>query len=49
MRLENAIECFTRAHHEVTTYGWNPLEDESFTEGSHTGAPQRVLPLETAT
>src|SRR5664280_615055 len=48
MRIENAIEGFTRDHEEATAYGWNPLDDESLTERHHKGAPQRILGLELA-
>jgi len=48
MKIENAIEAFTSAYKEATAYGWNPLDDESFTEHHHNGAPQRILGLEIA-
>ena len=48
MRIENAIQGFTRAYEEATAYGWNPLDDESLTEHHHNGAPQRILAVEFA-
>jgi hypothetical protein len=48
MRIENAIAAFTRAYKEAAAYGWNPLNDERFTEHRQNGAPQRILGLEIA-
>jgi hypothetical protein len=48
MRIENAIQGFTRAYEDATAGGWNPLDDEDLTERHHKGAPQRILAVEFA-
>jgi hypothetical protein len=45
IRLEGAIQAFTRAYAEVTAYRWNPLEDQDLTEARPKATPQRILAL----
>src|ERR1017187_3351794 len=46
MRLENAVQAFTRAYTEAIAFEWNPLNDQCLTERKRSGARQCILPLE---
>ena len=46
IRLDHAVECFTRAHEEVTAYGWNPLGDTWLGERRADTTSQRILAME---
>ena len=49
IRLDHAIEWFTRAHKDVVEHGWNPLDDPSLTERPKQRIAQRILALDFAT
>jgi hypothetical protein len=44
MRLDNAIEWFTKAYNEVVELGWDPVKDSTLIENK--AVPQRILALE---
>ena len=44
MRLENAIEWFTKSYNEVVALGWDPAEDSTLIENK--AVPQQILALD---